>query len=77
MIFSLVVVESMRKSTYKWMQDGKSKNLINVALTRGKKELIIIGNRSEVKKRGCLLSELSDWIEYCTLIHTNESEIKY
>jgi len=65
MVFSLVIGPSMPKSTVKWIQEGKSKNLINVAITRAKEELIIIGNRSEIDKRGGLLSDLGDWVEYC------------
>ena len=65
MLFSLVVGPAMPASTFKWVQEGKSRNLINVAITRAKNELIIIGNRKNIINRGGLLKELSDWVEYC------------
>jgi hypothetical protein len=65
-IFSLVVGPSMPTSTFKWVQEGKSRNLINVAITRAKKELIIVGNRNNINHRGGLLNELSDWVDYCS-----------
>jgi len=71
MIFSLVVGPSMRETTYGWMQSGTSKNLVNVSLTRARKELIIIGNRSQVDERRGLLRELSNWVKYCDRIHNH------
>ncbi len=65
MFFSLVVGPTMPASTFKWVQEGKSRNLINVAITRAKNELIITGNRKNIINRGGLLKELSDWVEYC------------
>jgi len=65
MFFSMVVGPSMPASTFKWVQEGKSRNLINVAITRAKQELIIIGNRENIINRSGLLKELSDWVEYC------------
>jgi superfamily I DNA and/or RNA helicase len=56
----------MPTSTFKWVQEGKSRNLINVAITRAKKELIIVGNRNNINHRGGLLNELSDWVDYCS-----------
>ena len=70
-LFSLVLGPSMHKSTYRWLQDGYNRNLINVAVTRARKQLFIIGNRKEVEKRGGLLSDLSDWIKYCDSKYTN------
>jgi len=61
MIFSLVVGPSMRSGTYAWIQEGKSKNLINVSVTRARKELIIIGNEEHILKKGGLLAELNLW----------------
>jgi superfamily I DNA and/or RNA helicase len=51
----------MRPGTYAWVQEGNSKNLINVAVTRARKELIIIGNEEYILKKGGLLSELNLW----------------
>ena len=73
MIFSLVVGKSMPPASYKWIGDEKHRNLINVAITRAKKELIIVGNRENIKSRGGLLNELGDWADYCTEINEQSS----
>ena len=63
-IFSLVVGESLPKSTYKWMS-VKSKNLINVSVTRAREKLFIVGNRENINSRGGILSNLGEWVDYC------------
>ena len=63
-IFSLVAGPSMLEETYTWMQEGDNKKIINVSVTRAKRELIIVGNRSNIAERGGLLAILNTWVSH-------------
>jgi len=72
MIFSLVVGESMPKSTFKWMT-VQSANLINVSVTRARKRLYILGNRENIDSRTGILSDLGHWVDHCDEKYSNNS----
>jgi hypothetical protein len=67
MIFSLVVSPNMPDGSIRWIHNVNtdSKNLLNVALTRARKELHLVGNRSVCEKAGGLLRELIDHCDRC------------
>lgn len=67
MIFSLVVSENMPENSILWVHNiaTYSKNLLNVALTRAKKELHIVGSREVCITAGGLLRELVAHCDRC------------
>tara|TARA_B100001175_G_scaffold314974_1_gene325482 strand:+ start:100 stop:3666 length:3567 start_codon:yes stop_codon:yes gene_type:complete len=70
MIYSLTAGPSMRKETYDWMagnniNNPSERNLINVAITRARKKLIIIGNENFILEKKGLLTELINWSHFC------------
>lgn len=48
MIYSLVVTDNSPDSKIRWI-DRKSPNLVNVAVTRARRQLVIVGNRSYIR----------------------------
>jgi len=64
MIFTLVIGDKMPSSTIKWLHNpcSDSKNILNVALTRARKELHLVGDRQRCLQAGGLLEKL---VKYC------------
>jgi superfamily I DNA and/or RNA helicase len=60
MILSLVVANNMPSGTIKWIHDinTDSKNLLNVAVTRARRELHVVANEKVCTSAGGLLREL-------------------
>ena len=70
MIYSLTAGPSMTKKTYNWMvgnnrNNPHERNLINVAVTRARKKLFIIGNKNFILSKSGLLTELIHWTHFC------------
>ena len=63
-LFSIVAGKSMPLSTYNWIQKGHGKNLINVATTRAREKLYIVGDRNVIEEQGGLLKSLSEWVNH-------------
>ncbi len=74
MIFSLVIGDKMPESTVNWIHDSRSssKNLLNVALTRAQRQLIIVGNRSRCISAGGLLRSLAEYVARIDSKRNNE-----
>lgn len=68
MIFSVVVAENMPKGTIQWVHDIKtdSKNLLNVAVTRARRELHVVANEKLCTKTGGLLGGLMRHCRRCS-----------
>ncbi len=62
MVFSLVVSDNMPPGTIRWVHDPAtdSKNLLNVAITRARRELHVVANEKLCDKTGGLLGALID-----------------
>jgi len=60
MVFSVVVADNMPRGTIQWVHDitTDSKNLLNVAITRARRELHVVANEKLCIKTGGLLGEL-------------------
>ena len=60
MVFSLVIADNMPRGTILWVHDiaTDSKNLLNVAITRARRELHVVANEKLCEKAGGLLGEL-------------------
>ncbi len=70
MIYSLTAGPSMTKKTYSWMAGSDTsnpheRNLINVAVTRARSKLFIIGNENFILNQSGLLTELINWTYFC------------
>lgn len=70
MIYSLTAGPSMSEKTYSWMSGGDAsnpheRNLINVAVTRARSKLYIIGNENFILSKSGLLTELINWTYFC------------
>ncbi|MFV2070843.1 MAG: AAA domain-containing protein, partial [Pirellulales bacterium] len=76
MIFSLVAGEGMPPGTIKWIHDPTtdSKNLLNVALTRARLGLNIVGNLEVAESAGGLLTPLARYVRQGTA--TPDAEAK-
>ena len=60
-ILSTVLSTNMKKSTIDWIQ--KPHNLINVAITRARDSLIVVGDFITMKQQTGILKDLSDYID--------------
>jgi len=61
-IFSLAISEKTRKRTYDWINENPE--LINVAVTRAKKKLIIAGDNDAVRTLSSNTDDISNLIRY-------------
>lgn len=65
MIYSLVVTDNSPDSKIRWI-DYKVPNLVNVAVTRAKHLLVIVGNKDYIKRksnRSCPLGHLVEYVD--------------
>lgn len=67
MLLSLVVAPNMPKGTIQWVHDlsTNSKNLLNVAITRARRELHVVGHREVCLNAGGLLRQLVLYCDRC------------
>lgn len=76
MILSTVLSPNMRQSTMDWIQ--MPHNLINVAITRARNSLILIGDFVTMKKQVGILKDLSEYIDDIELTKkTSAAEYKF
>ena len=60
-IFSPVISDNMHSRTVRWLTD--SDELLNVAITRAKATLHIVGNKSACRNAGSIFQELVNYVE--------------
>lgn len=62
-IYSLVVTDNSPDSKIHWI-DNSVPNLVNVAVTRAKNTLYIVGNKEYIRKKSSLTKPLGKLVEY-------------
>ena len=60
-IFSLVVSEDIKQRTLNWIKT--TKQLLNVAITRARSTLIIVGDKKKCIESGEILKDLAEYVE--------------
>ena len=63
MIYSLVVTNNSPSTKIKWI-DNSVPNLVNVAVTRARNTLYIVGNKEYIRQNSSLTKPLGKLVQY-------------